>query len=48
MALFLLVDHVATYVRGRRQFGDSGGESFVEFREAVFFFFFLNSAFYFI
>ena len=36
LALFLSVDHVATYVMGRRRFGDSGGASFVEFREAVF------------
>ena len=36
LALFLSVDRVATYVRGRRQFGDSGGASFVEFREAIF------------
>jgi len=36
LVLFLLVDHVATYVRGRRQFGDSGGASFVEFCEAIF------------
>jgi len=30
------VDCGATYVRGRRRFGDSGGASFAEFREAVF------------
>jgi len=36
LALFLSVDRGATYVRGRRRFGDSGGASFVEFREAVF------------
>ena len=36
LALFLPVDHVATYVRGRSRFGDSVGASFVEFHEAVF------------
>ena len=40
LALFLSVDRVATYVRGRRRFGESGGATFAEFREAFFFFFF--------
>ena len=36
LVLFLSVDCAVTYVRGRRRFGDSGGASFVEFREAIF------------
>ena len=30
LALFLSVDHVATYMKGRQQFGESGGATFVE------------------
>ena len=38
LALFLSLDRVATYLRGRRRSGESGGAAFVEFREAVFLF----------
>ena len=36
LTFFLSVDRVSTYVRGRRLFGESGGATFVKFREAVF------------
>ena len=36
LALFLSVDRVATYLRGRRVSGESGSAEVVEFREAIF------------
>ena len=36
LALFLSVDRVATYLRGRRLPGESGSAEVVEFREAIF------------